>query len=93
MAKQLKLLHAKGEKLRLNMTRILSLLFSQSVALESAVEPVLKEVSVRAITPSAIMKIIKITTKMMPNDPILIKRFMSFLLQIITKTTKRARET
>ena len=82
----------RGEKLRLNITKILSFL-SQSVASDSAVEPKLNLVSVNATTPVAMMKIISSTTKITPNDPILMKMLMSFLLQIITKTTNKTKDT
>ena len=82
----------RGEKLILNITKILSLSY-QSVAFDSAVEPKLNLVSVNAITPVAMIKIIRSTTKITPNDPILMKMLMSFLLQIITKTTNKTSDT
>lgn len=73
---------ARGAKFKLNMTRVLSLVFSQSVLSDSSMEPSVNTELLKARIPTATIKTIRNTIKTTPNEPTFMKIERSFLLVI-----------
>ena len=80
---------SKGANCELNITNTLSSLFCQSIAFESSSVPTENYVLVNAISPVASIESMSMTTKITPDELILIKMLMSFLFEMITTITKR----